>query len=425
MDTIFALSTAPGAAAIAVIRVSGPGTDAALTGLGIALPAPRVASVRTLRDASGAPLDQALVLRFEAGASFTGEASAELHCHGSPAVLRAVMAALEGAGARLAEPGEFTRRALMNDRLDLTEVQGLADVIAAETETQRAAAMAVMSGAYAARIAAWRRDLIHAMALLEATIDFADEEVPEDVMPEVRALLGGLRDELRAELGGAAAARSLRSGFRVAILGEPNVGKSSFLNYIARSDVAIVTPIAGTTRDALDHRVDLGGLLVIFSDTAGLRVTDDAVEAIGIARARERAEAADLRLFLHDGRGIDALPVAPRDGDLVIRTKADLDGGEGISTVDGRGIEALLATIGERLGARASEAGHVSRQRDEAALRDAAASIEGVLAAGLDAAPELAIEELRRAAHQLAVVTGEVGVEAVLDDVFFSFCLGK
>jgi tRNA modification GTPase len=335
------------------------------------------------------------------------------------------MAALATGGARLAEPGEFTRQALMNDRLDLTEVQGLADVIAAETETQRAAAMAVMGGAYAARIAAWRRDLIHAMALLEAVIDFADEEVPEDVMPEVRAVLSGLRAGLQAELAGASAARSLRSGFRVAILGEPNVGKSSFLNYIARSDVAIVTPIAGTTRDTLDHRVDLGGLLVIFTDTAGLRETRDAVEAIGVARATERAEAADLRLFLHDGRGIDALPIRPRDGDLVIRTKADLDGAEGISTLDGRGIDALLTDIAERLGARASEAGHVSRLRDEAALTEALALIDHVLDAGLDAPPELAVEELRRAAHHLAVITGEVGVEAVLDDVFSSFCLGK
>ncbi|WP_371155992.1 tRNA uridine-5-carboxymethylaminomethyl(34) synthesis GTPase MnmE [Jannaschia sp. 2305UL9-9] len=425
-DTIFALASAPGKAGVSVVRISGPEAGQVLSELGITGLEPRHASLRSIRDSDGTVLDRALVLFFEAGRSFTGEVSAELQLHGSIAVVRAVLRRLgEMPFARMAEPGEFTRKALLNDRLDLTEVQGLADIIDAETEVQRREAMRVLSGEMAERIGRWRADIIRAMALIEATIDFADEDVPEQVMPEVMDLLRRLVASLRDELAGVKTAQSLRSGFDVALVGAPNSGKSSLLNRLARSDIAIVSPIAGTTRDVVEKSLDIAGLKVNFLDTAGLRETDDVVEAIGVERAVKRANEADLRLFLYEGKGQPQFPVASQTDDLHLRTKADIDAEADISAVTGAGIDKLVKKIGEILTARVSDAGFVSRQRDEVALRDTVERLSRLVSSTPPPPDEVFVEELRLSARNLQGMIGGVDIEAVLDEIFSSFCLGK
>ncbi len=331
-DTIFAPATGYGRTAVAIVRISGPGAHDAVTALaGAPLPPWRALTLRVLRDGSGEALDQAMIVVFPEGASYTGEAMAEIHCHGGPAVISDVLDALGSLPRfRLAEAGEFTRRALLAGRMDLSEVEGLADLVAAETSGQRRQALRVQSGAVSRRVAEWRRLLLRVRALLEVVIDFADDEVPDDVAPEVRGLLDRAVSGMEAELAGAVPAERMRSGFDVAIIGPPNVGKSSLLNALAGRDAAIVSEIAGTTRDVLEVRFDLGGLPVTFLDTAGIREARDPVEAIGVDRARKRAEAADLRLLLRspdvrDGEG----DVLTREGDIRVWAKSDLGAGEG------------------------------------------------------------------------------------------------
>ncbi|WP_373050624.1 tRNA uridine-5-carboxymethylaminomethyl(34) synthesis GTPase MnmE, partial [Thalassovita aquimarina] len=302
MDTIFALATAHGKAGVAVIRVSGPLAHSAGERLAGMLPDPRKAGLRLLRDGQGVRLDEALVLTFPDKSSFTGEAVVELQLHGSVAVVASVLRELGNMdGLRQAEPGEFTRRALENGRLDLAQVEGLADLIEAETEAQRRQALRVLSGDLGNRAEEWRRDLIRAASLLEATIDFADEDIPVDVSPEVNELLDRVIASLSKEIAGVSAAERVRTGFEVAIVGAPNVGKSTLLNALAGRDAAITSEYAGTTRDVIEVRMDLAGLPVTLLDTAGLRETQDKVEEIGIKRARERAGLADLRVFLVEG----------------------------------------------------------------------------------------------------------------------------
>lgn len=427
MDTIFALATARGKAGVAVVRISGPRAWTAAELLAGSLPAPRVAGLRRLQ-LDGEELDEAVVLCFAAGASFTGEAVAELHVHGAVATVAAVLRALGGIeGLRLAEPGEFTRRALENGRLDLAQVEGLSDLIEAETEAQRKQALAVLSGSVGQVVEDWRARLIRAAALLEATIDFADEEVPVDVSPEVITLLDGVITALRDQIARVGAAERVREGFEVAIVGRPNAGKSTLLNALAGREAAITSEIAGTTRDVIEVRMDLGGLAVTLLDTAGLRETGDVVEAIGVERALSRAAQADLRIFLLDGAEVPLL--TPEPGDLVVQGKADLHAGEGlaVSGKTGMGLDRLIAEVTARLQDRAAGAGVMTRERHRVAMERAFQALESArneVLRGSDRV-ELASEGLRQAARALESMVGRVDVEHLLDEIFASFCIGK
>lgn len=429
MDTIFALATARGKAGVAVVRLSGPAAHQAVAALCGDVPELRRASVRRLAS-QGEVLDEALVLAFGRGASFTGEDTAELQLHGSLAVVASVIRALSAMpGLRQADPGEFTRRALENGRLDLTQVEGLADLIDAETEMQQRQAMRVLSGAVGKRAEAWRQGLIRAAALIEATIDFADEDVPVDVTPEVREILQGLMTELRRELSGARAAERLRDGFEVAIIGRPNAGKSTLLNALAGREAAITSERAGTTRDVIEVRMNLGGLPVTLLDTAGLRDSEDEIEQIGIARALERAEMADLRVFLQDETG-DLPFLAPREGDIVLQGKADLRPGglaAGISGKTGEGLDRLIEAIIAVLERRVSGAGLLTRERHRLAIDHAVRSLESALneLGSGSGRTELVAAELRSGIVALDQLVGRIDVEDLLDEIFASFCIGK
>lgn len=424
-DTIFALASARGKAGVALMRVSGPQAHGALARL-CAVPAARQAALRQLVW-QGQVLDEALVLVFDEGASFTGEASVELQVHGSLGVIKALTQALAAIGLRPAEAGEFTRRALENGRLDLAQVEGLADLIDAETEAQRRQALRVLSGAVGKRAEGWRKDLIRAGALVEATIDFADEDVPVDVTPEVLGLIDGLLTDLRREIAGTSVAERVRDGFEVAILGAPNAGKSTLLNALAGREAAITSEIAGTTRDVIEVRMDLDGLAVTLLDTAGLRETADRVEQIGVARALERAGAADLRVFLLD-HPTETLLMAPRADDIVVQGKADLHPGlDAVSGRTGQGLDQLVARISAVLVGKAASAGVMTRERHRVAMIRAVEAMESARhqVQGTGGAAELVALDLRRAARALDVLVGRVDTEDLLDEIFASFCIGK
>jgi tRNA modification GTPase len=430
IDTIYALASARGKAGVAVVRISGPKAHDALGTL-TSVPKTRQASLRKLMW-QGVLLDEALVLVFDNGASFTGEASVELHLHGGQAVVAAVLSALAKIdGLRLAEAGEFTRRALENGCLDLTQVEGLADLIDAETEAQRVQSLRVLSGAIGKKVEGWRRDLVRAGALLEATIDFVDEDVPVDVMPEVHELLAGLKAELTTEIEGAKIAERVREGFEVAIVGRPNIGKSTLLNAFAGRKAAITSEIAGTTRDVIEVRMDVDGLAVTFLDTAGLRYTDDKVEALGVDLAIERANAADLRIFLTDGTD-EIMGVLPQDGDLIVLGKADTMGHKAsdlvrVSGLTGEGVSSLLLAVSKRLSDRAAAAGTLTRARHRVAIVDAVHALDAALdeLARPLVVVELVAEELRLATRSLEVLLGRIDVEVLLGEIFASFCIGK
>ncbi|MBE3638273.1 tRNA uridine-5-carboxymethylaminomethyl(34) synthesis GTPase MnmE [Mangrovicoccus algicola] len=428
MDTIYGLASGQGKAGVAVLRLSGPDAHRACHALAGRLPPLRQMSLATLRDRAGETLDQALVVIFPAERSFTGEPVTELHLHGSPAVVSAVMTEIAGQGlARLAEPGEFTRRAMENGRLDLTEVEGLADLVQAETEAQRRQAMKVMAGALGRKVVSWRDDLVHAMALIAASIDFSDEDLPEEIVAEARRLLTSILGDLESELSGISAAERIRDGFLVAILGRPNAGKSTLLNALAGRDAAITSDIAGTTRDVIEVRMDISGLPVTLLDTAGLREAGDEIEKIGIARALSRAEDADLRIYLCDEAGLPP-GLAPLAEDIVLQAKDD-DGrlSDGISGRTGHGIPGLLARVAAYLTDRASQAGSASNDRHRIAMTRAKVAMESALLE-LDLGEErteFLSEHLRQAAHSLDELIGKVDVEDMLDDIFRNFCLGK
>ncbi|MEM1006951.1 MAG: tRNA uridine-5-carboxymethylaminomethyl(34) synthesis GTPase MnmE, partial [Pseudomonadota bacterium] len=391
------------------------------------LPA-RGMALYTLRDQEGLRLDDGLVLTFKGPASFTGEDVAELQIHGSTATVNSVLRCLsEMHDLRLAEPGEFTLRALENGKMDLAQVEGLADLIDAETEAQRKQAQTILAGELGKLVEQWRRDLIRAASLLEAVIDFADEEVPTDVTPEVNALISRVIEDLTREVDGVKVAERIRTGFEVAIIGPPNAGKSTLLNALAGRDAAITSDYAGTTRDVIEVRMDVEGLPVTLLDTAGLRQTADYVENLGIELARSRAEHADIRVFLTDT--LDQLGVPFKEGDIQVLPKADLrdtlDGG--VSGKTGQGIDALISQISYRLRHLYTIGGIATRERHRVAMikaKDALTSATVVLESGPDMY-DIAAEELRTAIRALESLVGRIDVETLLDEIFSSFCLGK
>ena len=428
MDTIFAQATAQGRAGVSVIRISGPTAHKVGAEIGSILPDHRSSALREIKDLSGDVLDQALVLRFDAPHSFTGEDIVELHVHGSIAVVRAVLDLLsQFPECRLADPGEFTRRALENDRLDLTQVEGLADLIESETEAQRKQALSVLSGKLGGLVEDWRRQLIRAAALLEATIDFADEDVPVDVSPEVQELITSVLTGLSAEIAGTHVAERIRTGFEVAIVGPPNVGKSTLLNALAGRDAAITSEVAGTTRDVIEVRMDLGGIPVTLLDTAGLRETADIVESIGVERAMTRATEADVRVFLQDD--CTALMMTPKADDIVLRAKADTlkEKSDAVSGKTGEGVDALISRLQSCLEDRSAAVGLATHARHRSAMETSASYLQtasNVLGAGPDQY-DIAAAELRFAIRALEVLVGRIDVESLLDEIFSSFCLGK
>lgn len=435
VDTIFALASGAGRGAIAVMRLSGASAGTLLATLAGGLPTPRMASLRRLRGTGGDVLDEALVLWFPGPRSYTGEDCAELHLHGGRAVVAAVAAALAALGARPAEPGEFTRRAFLNGRMDLTAAEGIADLIAAETDAQRRQALRQVDGALATLTGAWAERLTRLLAHQEAAIEFAEEDLPTDLGDQARAGAAVLRAEIEAHLADGGRGERLREGVLVAILGAPNAGKSSLLNALAGREAAIVSARAGTTRDVVEVRLDLAGVPVTLADTAGLREAGDEIEQEGIRRAHRRAEEADLVLTVFSA---DAAPdaetlawVTPEA--LVLLNKVDLGpapatiGGRvplAVSAREGTGLEELrvaLSAAAVRL-AGVGDAAVLTRPRHRAALTEAArwlAEAEGAIL------PELSSEALRAALRALGRLTGQIGVEAVLDVVFRDFCIGK
>ena len=449
-DTIFALSSGSGRSGVAVIRVSGPQAAYAVETLtGKPPPRPRLASYRRLTHPGHDTLiDRGLVLYFAAPRSVTGEEMAEFQVHGGRAVLAAMVDALQHAGLRPAVAGEFTRRAFANGKLDLTEVEGLADLVAAETEAQRRQAMRQMSGALGRLYDDWRRTLIKALAVLEAAIDFADEDLPATLVDRVDPLVGGVESAIANHLADGRRGERLRDGVSMAILGLPNVGKSSLLNALARRDAAIVSETSGTTRDVIEVRLDLDGVPVTLMDTAGLRENTDAVETEGVRRARRHAEEADLRLWVFDIReGVDGLPpgIELRADDVLVANKLDLfsDVAEGakmpprgpvdpgasvfaVSLKEGLGVAALVEGLADRVRniAEVSEAPALTRQRHRTALEACRAALMSSRDRG---GGDLALwaENIRLAARHLGRLTGRVDVEDVLDAIFSEFCIGK
>ena len=446
-DTIFALATAPGRSAVAVVRLSGPAAGKALGALAGALPAPRRASLRRLsQPRDGVHLDDGIVLWFPAPRSYTGEDGAELHLHGGPAVVDGVTRALVDLGIRPAEPGEFTRRAFENGRLDLAQAEAVADLADAETQAQRAQALGQLGGALSRRYAEWREALVEALALLEAAVDFPDEDLPEALAARAAPKLDALAHGLRTALEDSQRGERVRSGFNVALVGAPNAGKSSLLNALAGRDMVIVAAQAGTTRDVVEAPMTVQGYKVVVADMAGLRATAEPVEAEGVRRARVWAEAADLRIWVADGAASDggwkAVAELIRPGDLCLINKVDLGRGPdragaqaaalqaGARVVEGsatepEGLNGLEAALAQAItaGMGGGEFPAVTRSRHLRRLQEALAHLDRARA--VLAEPELAAEDLRLASRALARIAGRVDSEDVLDVVFASFCIGK
>ena len=441
-DTIFALASARGRAGVAVIRISGPDSDDALRSLTRerAVPSHRKTAIRQLVDPSAETvLDEALILRFAEGASFTGESSVEIQCHGGPAVVSAILKCLSALpGLRLADPGEFTRRAFDHGRLDLVQIEGLADLISAETEAQHRAAIRQADGSLGRLVKEWSSSLTKSCALLEATIDFADEDIPDSTFDAVVANVFHVKQSIKDLRSNAIFSERFSTGWRIALVGSPNAGKSSLINVLARRDIAITSPVAGTTRDAIEVSLDLKGYPVTLIDTAGMRETQDLIEIEGVERTRKNAETADLRIALaaHDAPLSDNVQSLLQPHDLIVWNKADVSNTDtsdlAISAKSGAGINKLIEKVSERLDfADPSDGSALLRNRHDAALQESLVGLErfAALAEGPDSPvrdhSEIAAEHLRVARAALGTITGDVGVERLLDVIFSEFCLGK
>lgn len=445
-QTIFALSSGRPPSAIAIVRVSGSAAGQVLTSVAGRVPGPRLASRATLRDAEGQPIDDAVVLWFPGPGSATGEDVAEFHVHGGRAVLAALLSVISVIpNVRAAEPGEFTRRGFENGKLDLTEAEGLDDLIHADTDRQRRQALRQLQGLLGDRARDWRERIIEASALIEAGIDFSDEgDVPLELQAPALKAIKALRDEIAKVLAAQGKAERLRDGLVVAIAGPPNVGKSTLINQLARRDVAIVSPHAGTTRDVIEVQLDLDGYPVTVIDTAGIRETDDPVEQEGVRRARARADEADLVLWLSDAGNGDEARSAGAVPVWIVRNKIDLVSGDlsptagkamapdagskvfAISAQRGDGLPELIKALVEFASAffGASEGALVTRARQRELLRQTLGSLQRSMEL-LGEGEELAAEELRAASYALGRLLGRVDVEDVLGAIFQKFCIGK
>jgi tRNA modification GTPase len=443
-DTIFAPATAAGRAAVAVVRVSGPRTAEVVRALAGRLPTERRASLRRLKDAQDRSIDDALVLWLPAPASYTGEDSAEFHVHGGRAVVAALLEALSTLGLRLAEPGEFTRRAFEHGKLDLAQAEGVADLIDAETEAQRTQALAQLGGRLSQVQARWREGLTEALAYFEAAVDFPDEELPADVAARASPALQRLLQELEAAVADAERGERVREGYRIALVGAPNAGKSTLLNALVGRDAAIVTATPGTTRDVIEIPLVLAGYKTLLADTAGLRDTEEEIEAEGVRRARAWADGADLRVWLVDGSvaELPGLPEEVGEGDLCLITKRDLPTGPAgawaaevarrmgmpSAEVTARGPSDtawLKQTLSERVveALAGAEPPAATRLRHRELLAEAAKRVRQALGEG--GAVELAAEDVRLAARALDRITGRIDPEHVLGRIFSTFCIGK
>lgn len=443
-DTIYAPATAAGRAAVAVVRVSGPRTRDALDALCGGVPQPRRATLRALQDEDGDEIDRALILFFEGPESYTGEDVAEFHVHGGTAVTGALLEALAGQGLRLAKPGEFTRRAFENGKLDLAQAEGVADLVDAETEAQRRQALDQLGGRLSQVHARWSNMLVEALAMLEAAVDFPDEEVPQDVAARARPALERLVAELDMAAADAERGERVREGYRIALIGAPNAGKSTLLNALAGREAAIVTATPGTTRDIIEVPMVLAGYKALLADTAGLRETGDEIEAEGVRRARTWAASADLRLWLVDGSSDAAahVPMELRPDDLCLITKRDLPTGPmgawaaaqakrlglGTAEITAKGpgdLSWLKSTLEERIvdALAGAEPPAATRLRHQELLSEAADRLRHALSH--DERLELAAEDVRLAARALDRITGRIDPEQVLGRIFSTFCIGK
>ena len=427
MDTIFALASAPGKAGISIVRLSGPLAINVAEKLTKSKLKEKQPNLRVIYDSDNHFIDQALILIFSKPYSFTGENVVEFHLHGSSAVVSSVIKLLGNfKGLRSAEAGEFTRCALENGKIDLAQVEGLADLIDAETDAQHKQAARIFNGALGEKTKEWRAKLVKAGALLVATLDFADEEVPEEVTPEVEKLINMVLSDLDKEIIGVQTAERIRSGFEVAIVGAPNLGKSTLLNYLVGRDAAITSNVSGTTRDVIEVKLDLRGLPVTILDTAGIRISDDKLEEIGISRALERSSLSDLRIVLTEDGEYPA-GLKKRDTDIICIAKDDQGNRGGVSGKTGAGIDRLKNNIWDILNDKAQYVGIATRERHKSSMVNAKKFL-GNAVVSLRDGPEyydITAEEIRAATSALDSLIGRIGVEDVLDEVFSSFCLGK
>ena len=430
-DTVFALSTSPGKAAIAVIRISGSKAFEVVTKLVGSLPPPRKAVLRSIKYKNEL-IDKALLICFKANASYTGEDMVEFHIHGSMAVIDSLSEVLSvGFNLGVADPGEFTRRALENGCMDLSQVEGLLDLINSETKEQKNQSLSVLTGVIGDKSKGWRSTILSSLSLAEVMIDFSDEDVPESTVSSILNLVVSLVDELTGELKNSKSLELIRDGYDVVIIGKPNVGKSSLLNYLAGREKAIVSEKAGTTRDIIELGIDLKGFRVNFFDTAGIHDATDEIEMIGIERARVKASLSHMRVFLINPNDlVEDFGVVVKETDVIFCAKSDLEKQciyPGISSKSGEGVSFLLGEISKNINKSVGYSGILINKRHKKVVKSTISCLERVCRElkSSDVQIEIVAENLRLAIMELDFLVGKINVEEVLGDIFSSFCIGK